>query len=86
MTAFLNRVFKRENANAKKSVGQTAAAEQPTGPRYSDGWLRPAVAPEEVQELLRGCTNEMKARGRELEHDRKSRSTEHVNSRSAFAV
>ena len=73
MPAFLNRVFRGGGANAKKSVNQTAVAERPTGPKYTDGWLRPEVAPEEVQELLRGCTIEMKARGKEeLTHHHKN--------------
>ncbi|CCX30769.1 Similar to Morphogenesis-related protein MSB1; acc. no. P21339 [Pyronema omphalodes CBS 100304] len=61
MPAFLNRVFKREHGHGKKN--QLPAAETSTQPKQTDGWLRTEVSPDEVQELLRGCTNEMKARG-----------------------
>ncbi|KAI5798813.1 hypothetical protein EDC01DRAFT_16569 [Geopyxis carbonaria] len=63
MPAFLNRVFKRDYAASKKSLDQPAADEKPAQPKYVDGWLRTEVAPEEVQELLRGCTHEVKLRG-----------------------
>ncbi|KAI4228413.1 MAG: hypothetical protein L6R40_008142 [Gallowayella cf. fulva] len=33
----------------------------PPKPRWADAWLRKDVEPEEVQELLRGCTNELKS-------------------------
>ncbi|KAI5815434.1 hypothetical protein BZA77DRAFT_355204 [Pyronema omphalodes] len=61
MPAFLNRVFKREHGHGKKN--QLPTTEISTQPKQTDGWLRTEVSPEEVQELLRGCTNEMKARG-----------------------
>lgn len=32
-------------------------------PRWEDAWLRKDVEPEEIQELLRGCTHELKSRG-----------------------
>lgn len=35
----------------------------PPKPRWADAWLRKDVEPEEIQELLRGCTIELKARG-----------------------
>ncbi len=35
----------------------------PPKPRWADAWLRKDVEPEEVQELLRGCTNELKSKG-----------------------
>lgn len=63
MPTFLNRVFKRDYAASKKSLDQPTADEKLTQPKYVDGWLRTEVAPEEVQELLRGCTHEVKLRG-----------------------
>ena len=62
MPAFLNRVFKRENTG-KKSFEQAVVVPEPKAPQHTDAWLRTTVTPEEVQELLRGCTNEVKTRG-----------------------
>lgn len=64
MPAFLNKVFKRENsAAAKRAEADAAAAAKPVEAKYQDAWFRTSVTPEEVQELLRGCTNEIKHRG-----------------------
>lgn len=64
MPAFLNKVFKRENsAAAKKAEADAAAAAKPVEIKYQDAWFRTSVTPEDVQELLRGCTNEIKHRG-----------------------
>lgn len=35
----------------------------PVEPKWKDAWSRTQVEPEEVQELLRGCTAELKSRG-----------------------
>ena len=40
----------------------------PVKAQWSDAWLRTRVDPEEVFELLRGCTQELKSRGRSLEN------------------
>lgn len=61
MPAFLNRVFKRD-ANSKRTNGPVVS-EQPSKPTWTDGWARTEVDPEEVQELIRGCTTEVKSRG-----------------------
>jgi hypothetical protein len=50
---------------SKKNAAQGAASEAPAKPAWEDAWLRKTVAPEEVQELLKGCTLELKARGKE---------------------
>lgn len=64
MPAFLNKVFKRENsAAAKRAEAELAAANKPVEAKYQDAWFRTSVTPEDVQELLRGCTNEIKHRG-----------------------
>lgn len=46
----------------KKGVQQTGN-EVPQKPQWEDAWTRTSVDPEEVQELLRGCTLELKSRG-----------------------
>jgi hypothetical protein len=61
MPAFLKGVFRREHS--KKNLVQTPVSVESKEPKYVDGWLRTNVAPEEVQELLRGCTREVKSRG-----------------------
>jgi hypothetical protein len=33
-------------------------------PKWDDAWTRKTVEPEEVRELLHGCTEELKSRGR----------------------
>jgi hypothetical protein len=49
---------------SKKNAAQTPVEEAPSKPVWEDAWLRKAVAPEEVQELLKGCTSELKSRGK----------------------
>ncbi|KAL8663918.1 MAG: hypothetical protein Q9202_003467 [Teloschistes flavicans] len=44
------------------NLNGTAPPPPPPKPRWPDAWLRKDVEPEEVQELLRGCTNEIKSR------------------------
>jgi len=62
---FFSRVFRSRDAAASKrqikqnGVDQRVAAK----PQWADAWLRTEVSPDEVQELLRGCTLELKARG-----------------------
>lgn len=49
--------------SSKKNAAQDAAEKVPAKPIWEDAWLRRTVAPEEVQELLKGCTMELKSRG-----------------------
>lgn len=37
----------------------------PPKPHWDDAWTRKEVEPEEIQELLRGCTYELKSRGKQ---------------------
>ncbi|KAL8716991.1 MAG: hypothetical protein Q9225_005727 [Loekoesia sp. 1 TL-2023] len=65
---FFSRFRNKDGAGAtSKSKPQShlngSAPPPPPKPRWADAWLRKEVEPEEVQELLRGCTNELKARG-----------------------
>lgn len=62
MPTFLNRVFSRDKASKKSAV--TTVEEAPRQTRWEDGWARSEVAPDEIQELLRGCTHEIKLRGK----------------------
>ncbi|WEW59941.1 hypothetical protein PRK78_005423 [Emydomyces testavorans] len=58
--SFFSRVFRKAGSSKKKQNGASFAG--PAKPQWTDAWLRTEVNPEEVQELLRGCTQELKAR------------------------
>jgi len=48
----------------KKNVHRNGAVPAPPPkPHWDDAWARKDVEPEEIQELLRGCTYELKSRG-----------------------
>ncbi|KAH1303110.1 hypothetical protein KXX11_002339, partial [Aspergillus fumigatus] len=61
---FFTRVFRSKDSNAAKKSTKNPVVENtgPAKPTWTDAWQRTEVAPEEVQELLRGCTQELKAR------------------------
>lgn len=64
---FFTRVFRGKDSSAAKKAAKSPAIEHdptPPTPSWTDAWQRTEVAPEEVQDLLRGCTHELKARGR----------------------
>lgn len=64
---FFSRVFRSKDSSAsKKAAKQTAAQEAPAKPKWTDAYQRTEVAAEEVQELLRGCTQELKSRGLDI--------------------
>ncbi|KAL4879579.1 hypothetical protein BJY04DRAFT_208519 [Aspergillus karnatakaensis] len=58
-----SRFFRSKDSNAKKG-SKSAAADNtgPTKPTWTDAWQRTEVGPEEVQQLLRACTQELKVR------------------------
>lgn len=63
---FFSRVFRSKDSAATKKQAKPAAAAAdpvPAKPKWTDAWQRTEVAPEEVQDLIRGCTQELKARG-----------------------
>lgn len=66
---FFSSIFKSKDGagtsskSKKHAVQNGAALLAPPKPRWEDAWLRKDVEPEEVHELLRGCTHEMKSRG-----------------------
>ncbi|CAG8956851.1 hypothetical protein HYFRA_00012306 [Hymenoscyphus fraxineus] len=52
---------------SKNKKGQQSEVEAaPPPPRWEDAWTRTSVDPEEVQELLRGCTIELKSRALDM--------------------
>lgn len=63
--SFFSRVFRGKDSTAtKKQAKPTTVNTAPAKPKWTDAWLRTEVAPEEVQDLVRGCVHELKARGR----------------------
>ena len=71
MPSLLSKVFRGKDTNGVSSHSKKSAVdytrteiEQPRKPRWNDAWSRDSVAPSEVQELLNGCTKELKARGK----------------------
>jgi hypothetical protein len=62
MPSFL-RVFRRDTAaNAKKNADANRVVEPPK-PRWEESWSRKEVQPDEIQELIHVCTQEIKSRG-----------------------
>ena len=63
--SFFSRVFRgKESSAAKKQAKQNGLDKAaPKKPQWTDAWTRTEVGPEEVSELLRGCTQELKSRG-----------------------
>ncbi|KAH8597543.1 hypothetical protein B0O99DRAFT_78598 [Bisporella sp. PMI_857] len=50
----------------KNKKGAQPVNEAPPKPQWEDAWTRTSVEPEEVQELLRGCTLELKSRALDM--------------------
>lgn len=67
--AFFSKVFRTKDreggvSKSKKHLQSNGAIPNPPPKkRWDDAWARKDVEPEEVQELLRGCTHELKSRG-----------------------
>jgi Domain of unknown function (DUF1708) len=62
MPSFM-RVFRRDPlSKSKKNVAANHVVEPPK-PKWEESWARAEVQPEEVQELIHVCTEEMKSRG-----------------------
>lgn len=55
--------FSRKSKAKSKRDAQLPANGAGVKSQWSDAWLRTRVDPEEVVELLRGCTQELKSRG-----------------------
>ncbi|KAL2063786.1 hypothetical protein VTL71DRAFT_5591 [Oculimacula yallundae] len=67
MPSFFSRLKGKDGpSKVKKGAQQPAENELPPKPRWEDAWTRTSVDPEEVQELLRGCTLELKSRALDM--------------------
>lgn len=67
MAGFFSRL-KGKDGPTKAAKPKKNAVQQPQTlalpkKQWEDAWTRKSVEPEEVQELLRGCTIELKSRG-----------------------
>ncbi|TVY88234.1 hypothetical protein LAWI1_G007368, partial [Lachnellula willkommii] len=72
MAGFFSRLKGKDGpskVNKKKGAQQENIAAAPPKPRWDDAWTRTTVEPEEVQELLRGCTLELKSRDSNMARD-----------------
>lgn len=64
MPSLFSRLKGRDGKLKSKKGGlDNSANQQPQKPRWEDAWTRKTVEPEEVHELIRLCTEELKARG-----------------------
>lgn len=67
MPSFFSRLKGKDGlakiSKSKKNVPQGHIQEAPTKPAWEDAWTRKTVEPDEIQELLHGCTLELKSRG-----------------------
>lgn len=54
---------RKKDGKSKKKGSQDDSDQQPAKPVWVDGWTKASVEPEEVHELVKGCTTEIKKRG-----------------------
>ncbi|KAH8680104.1 hypothetical protein BGZ60DRAFT_243282 [Tricladium varicosporioides] len=69
MAGFFSRLKGKDGptkASKKKGALQPVVDNTPPKPRWEDAWTRKTVEPDEVQELLHGCTVELKSRGLDM--------------------
>ena len=63
MPSFFSRFKNRDGGKKAKNGNADNLADQQTAKRWEDASLRTSVEPEEIQELIRRCTGELKSRG-----------------------
>ncbi|KAH7086986.1 hypothetical protein FB567DRAFT_56556 [Paraphoma chrysanthemicola] len=67
---FFKNVFKsRDGPRSASKAGKYGDHEEPVAlpkPRWEESWTRKDVAPEEIHELIHGCTQEMKSRALDM--------------------
>lgn len=67
MPSLFSRLKGKDGASKLKSKKGSnldhLADQQPQKPRWEDAYARTTVEPEEIQELIKRCTEELKARG-----------------------
>jgi hypothetical protein len=50
-------------SKSKKGANNDQLSQLPAKPKWTDAYARTVIEPEEIQELIRRCTEELKARG-----------------------
>lgn len=66
---FFKNVFRsKDGPRSASKAGHHDAPVAPPKPRWEESWSRKDVAPEEIQELIHVCTQEMKSRGTSSTH------------------
>lgn len=64
MPSLFSRMRSRDGPKKSKKANLESLTHQlPNKPRWEDAYTRSTVEPNEVQELVRRCTEELKARG-----------------------
>lgn len=63
MPSFFSRFKNRDGGKKAKNGNADEFADQQPAKRWEDASLRTSVEPEEIQELIRRCTEELKSRG-----------------------
>lgn len=53
----------KEGNKKKNAAAQQSASDAPAKPKWDDAWTRTTVEPEEIHQLIRYCTEELKSRG-----------------------
>ncbi|KAK4105389.1 hypothetical protein N658DRAFT_482892 [Parathielavia hyrcaniae] len=66
MPGLFSRLKGNGKLKSKKGALDQLANQQPKKPRWDDAWTRKTIEPDEVQELIRFCTEELKARALDL--------------------
>lgn len=54
---------KKDGKSKKKGANADLYDQQPAKPQWTDAWTRTWVEPEEIHELVKRCTEEIKNRG-----------------------
>lgn len=64
MPGLFSRLKGKDGGKSKKKNAINDLADNvPSKPQWDDAWTRKTVEPEEIHELIRCCTEELKARG-----------------------
>ncbi|EMR69007.1 putative morphogenesis protein [Eutypa lata UCREL1] len=66
MPSIFSRIRSKDGKKSKKANLESLSHQLPNKPRWDDAYTRSSVEPEEIQELVRRCTEELKARGLDI--------------------
>lgn len=90
MPSFFSRLKGKDGpakvSKSKKGAQQTGYSEEPPKPKWEDAWTRTTVEPEEVQDLIRGCTVELKSRGMQLYAPNRQSSSIDIDMQEAITI